>query len=400
VIRGGPGDAPTRVLRVIARLNVGGPAYHVSILSGMLDARGYQTLLVAGRVGRGEASFDDLARRYGARLELLESLRPEIHPIRDLRALLALIGLIRRFRPDIVHTHTAKAGMLGRLAAVIGAGRRRPIVVHTYHGHVLEGYFGAAKTGLYRFLERALARVSDRLIGVSQATVDDLVRLRVAPPAKFEVVPLGLDLERFLAVDEAAGRSARQRLELREDDLVLLYVGRLVPIKRVDRLLRVFAAAARSLPGAVLLVAGDGELRASLERAAGELGIAPQVRFLGFRDDLDVLLAASDIGVLTSDNEGTPVFLIEAAAAARPAIATDVGGVRDVVRGDGGIVVAADDEAAFAAAIAELASGPEERLRMGSAAREHVAPRYARSRLLDDVDSLYRTLLGERGAAR
>ena len=200
-----------RILRVIARLNIGGPAFHVSLLSGLLDPDRYETLLVAGRPGPGEGSFESLAARYGARLALLPSLGPQIDPRADLRSLRALAGLVRRFRPDIVHTHTAKAGALGRTAALTAAPRgARPLIVHTYHGHVLEGYFGPAVTAGYRAVERGLGRYSDRLVGVSQATVDDLVRLGIAPRERFEVIPLGLDLERFLAIDPRA-RSPEER---------------------------------------------------------------------------------------------------------------------------------------------------------------------------------------------
>src|SRR3954470_4342253 len=164
------GQQRIKVMRVIARLNMGGPAHHVGFLSGLLEPARYETVLFHGEVGAGEAALSSSADRYGVRREVVRGLRPELRPLDDLRALVALVRAVRRFRPDIVHTHTAKAGMLGRLAAVLG-GRPRPIIVHTYHGHVLEGYFGRFLNAFYRFLERALGRVSDALIGVSQATV-------------------------------------------------------------------------------------------------------------------------------------------------------------------------------------------------------------------------------------
>src|SRR4051812_40759386 len=169
-------DRRIRVLRVIARLNMGGPAHHVGFLSGLLDPQRYETLLLHGEIGAGEASLSTTADRYGVRRETVPGLRPELRPLDDLRALFSLIRWVRSYKPDIVHTHTAKAGMLGRLAAVL-AGRPRPLIVHTYHGHVLEGYFGPVRNFVYRSLERLLGRFSDVLIGVSSATVDDLVRL-------------------------------------------------------------------------------------------------------------------------------------------------------------------------------------------------------------------------------
>lgn len=374
---------------MIARLNIGGPAYHVSLLSGRLDPDRYETLLVAGRPGPGEGSFEALATRYGARLEMLPSLGPELEPGADLRALRALGGIVRRFRPQIVHTHTAKAGALGRGAALIAARGRRPAIVHTYHGHVLEGYFGPIETAGYRTVERGLARFSDRLVGVSQATVDDLVRLRIAPRERLEVVPLGLDLDRFLGLDP--------RREGPDGDAVALYAGRLVPIKRVDLLIRALARARGTGAPVRLVILGDGELRSELEGLACSLGVDQHVTFLGYRHDVAAYLAASDIAVLSSANEGTPVALIEAAAAARPLVGTRVGGVADVVAPGTGRLVEAGDEEALAAALAELAVNPTLRLALGVRAREHVRRRYAADRLMDDMDRLYRELLDARG---
>jgi glycosyltransferase involved in cell wall biosynthesis len=370
---------------VIARMNIGGPAYHVALLSGRLDQERYETLLVAGRPGPGEGSFEDLARRYGARLTLLPSLTPEIDPRADLRALRELRKIVRSFRPHIVHTHTAKAGALGRAAALVAATRPRPLIMHTYHGHVLEGYFGPALTATYRAVERGLARFSDCLIGVSQATVDDLVRLRVAPPERFAVVPLGLELDRLLAL---AGRP-----DPGDGEAVALYAGRLVPIKNVDLLLRALARARHGGARLRLVVLGDGELRPPLEQLARELGIAGSVEFLGYRDDVAPYLAAADMAVLSSANEGTPVALIEAAAAGRPLVGTRVGGVADVVSPGTGRLVASGDVKGLAAALSELAGDPALRLELGAKAREHVRSAYASERLLADVDRLYGELL-------
>ena len=222
-----------RVLRVIARLNMGGPAHHVGLLSTMLDPERYETLLLHGEVGSGEGSLDASVRARGAAMAAVPGLRPELSPHDDARALGSLVRSIRRLRPDIVHTHTAKAGMLGRLAAVL-AGAPRPMIVHTYHGHVLEGYFGPARNAAYRGLERQLGAISDRLIGVSTATVDDLVRLGVAPRSKFRVIPIGLDLDPFLATTAEAGAAFRRQVGAGPDEILVTFVGRLVAIKRVD----------------------------------------------------------------------------------------------------------------------------------------------------------------------
>jgi glycosyltransferase involved in cell wall biosynthesis len=369
---------------VIARMNIGGPAYQVALLGGRLDQDRYETVLVAGRPGPGEGSFEDLARRYGADLTLMPSLSPEIKPRADARALRELRKIVRSFRPHIVDTHTAKAGALGRVAALLPGGRR-PLIVHTYHGHVLEGYFGPVATAAYRSVERRLAPFTDCLVGVSQATVDDLVRLRVAPRERFTVVPLGIELDRFLSLQPRPAQPA--------GEVVALYAGRLVPIKRVDLLLRALARARRSGAPIRLVVLGDGELRAGLERLAGELGIAAAVDFLGYREDVVPHLADADIAVLTSANEGTPVALIEAGAAGRPLVATRVGGVSDVVAPGTGRLAASGDEEGIAAALVELAADRALRLEMGARARARISHRYGADRLLADVDRLYQGLL-------
>ena len=381
-------------------MNVGGPAHHVSILGGRLDPRGYETLLVTGRVGGGEASAQDLAQERGARLLTLPTLSPEIRPLDDLRTLVSLIRLIRRFRPQVVHTHTAKAGFLGRIAARVAV-RPRPLIVHTYHGHVLEGYYSRPVTTLYRLLERLCATFSDALIGVSQSTVDDLVRLGVAPRERFRVVPLGLELEPFLALDEAPPADAPLRREAGAGagDVIVAVTGRLAPIKRVDVALEAVARARAKGAPLRLVVVGDGTLRPGLERRAQELGLGDAAYFAGFRDDMPAVVAAEDVALLSSANEGTPVALIEAAAGGRPAVATDVGGVRLVVSDRGGRVVAPGDAQALGDALAELSTNRELRISLGRAARAHVTERFGAERLVEDIDRLYRSLLAGAGTA-
>jgi glycosyltransferase involved in cell wall biosynthesis len=381
------------VLQVIARLNLGGPAHQVSLLSGRrLDPSRYETLLIHGHLAAGEESMADLAAKEGARMRYLPSLRQEVFPPRDLRALGSLIRVIRQFRPQIVHTHTAKAGFLGRQAALL-AGPPRPRLVHTYHGHVLEGYFGALKSTAYRGLERRMARLTDSLVAVSQATVDDLVRLGIAPRDRFRVIPMGIDLSPFVRLDGDADQGLRRELGISADEVLFTYVGRVVPIKRLDLLLRGFARARTNEARVRLVVVGDGETRPQLERLTRELGIAETVSFLGYRRDLVPIAAAGDVAILSSDNEGTPVSLIEAGAAATPAVATAVGGVAEVVTPDSGLLVPAGDEAALAASILRLAEDSELRHRMGQRAREYVLNRFSAERLISDMDALYQELL-------
>lgn len=386
-------DERIRVLRVIARMNVGGPAYHVSVLSGRLDPARYRTVLVTGRVTEHEASFDELAAREGVTARVVPSLGPQISPARDLRALVALVRTVREFRPQIVHTHTAKAGMLARVAAL--AIRPRPVIVHTYHGHVLEKYFGPSKSCVFTAIERLLARVSDCLIGVSEATVADLVRLGVAGPDKFRVIRLGLDLEPFLAIRSVHG-AFRAELGLEPTDVLVTFIGRLVAIKRVDLLLDAVAVARKRDPRIRVAIVGDGERRDELRLRAAQLGLEGAVHFIGYRKDLAAILADTDIVMLTSDNEGTPVSIIEAAAAGRPAVATAVGGVSEVVSEQTGCLAPAGDVGRLAQLVGELAANPDQRTRLGQAAREHVRSRFSAARLVDDVDGLYRELLRSR----
>lgn len=379
------------MLRVIARLNLGGPAHQVSLLSGRrFYPERYETLLVHGSLAAGEESMAALAEREGAHTEFVPDLVQPVRP-RDLRATWKLRSIVRRFRPHIVHTHTAKAGFTGRLAAL--STRPRPIIVHTYHGHVLEGYFGPAVNRAYRSLERTLARFSNCLIGVSQATVDDLVRLGIAPREQFRVIPLGLNLAGFGELDDGAGPRVRQELGVGPEEVLLSYVGRLVPIKRIDVMLRGVAQARRSGCPVRLAIVGDGRIRGDLEQLRGELGIGDAVTFVGYREDWSALAAAADIAVLSSANEGTPVSLIEAAAAGKPAIASAVGGVPEVVTAETGILFPSGDAGAFADAVVGLADDPQRRRQMGGTARRRALDHFSASRLINDIDALYTELL-------
>ncbi len=388
------GNSSVRVLRVIARMNLGGPAHHVALLSGRLDRARYETLLVTGNVGAGEeehAGLDD-----GVTVRHISQLRPEIRPLQDLLALIALVRIVRTFRPTIVHTHTAKAGMLGRVAALC-APRPRPLIVHTYHGHVLRGYFGPLKTRVFTLIEKALGKISDCLIGVSEATVEELVELGVAPRSKFAVVPLGLELSPFLALGLEPDPGFREEVGAGPGEVLFTYTGRLAAIKRPDTMLRAVALARGEGAPVRVAVVGDGVLRPQLEELAEELGCSDSVSFLGYRRDLARIAAGSDAALLTSDNEGTPVALIEAAAAGRPAVSTAVGGVSDIVVEGAGYLAPPGDEREIAAQMARLAADPELRRRMGSRAREHARTRFSAARLLRDVDALYSRLLARDG---
>jgi glycosyltransferase involved in cell wall biosynthesis len=241
-----------------------------------------------------------------------------------------------------------------------------------------------------------MARRSDRLIGVSSATVDDLVRLRVAARSKFEVVPLGIELDDFLALAAEPGGAFREELGIAPGEILATFVGRLVPIKRVDVMLRAVARARELGAPLKLAVVGDGDLRGELEALAAELGCAEHVRFVGYRSDLTSIVEGTDIGLLTSDNEGTPVALIEAGAGARPLVATRAGGVPDVVVPGAGLLAEREDHEGVAQALARLAADAGLRREMGESARAHVASRYGYETLLDRMTTLYEQLVRER----
>jgi len=390
-------SSPVKVLRVIARLNVGGPALHVAYLTAGLAERGYDTTLVAGTIARGEESMAFVADAHNVHIETLSELHREISPIRDLRAILRLARLIRRERPTILHTHTAKAGAVGRIAALLAGDARPPIVVHTFHGHVLRGYFGRTMTFGFRTLERWLARATTSLVAVSPEVRDDLVALRIAPASKFTVVRLGIDLAHRIASNDDQRRETRRQMGLRDDEFVVGWVGRMTAVKNTDRVVRALQTLVDLGVDARLLLVGDGPDRDHLERYAHELGVMKRCLFLGYQEDVARFYDAIDALVLPSVNEGTPVSVIEALAAERPAVATRVGGTPDVIRdGIDGFLVDPADNGELAARLAELAHDAPRRAAMGAAGRARVLERYAVGRLIDDIDRLYRELLATR----
>ena len=384
----------TKVLRVIARLNMGGPALHVAYLASGLREHGYDTTLVAGSLARGEDSMEFVADELGVKVERLRGLRRDISPIRDVLAVLRLAQLIRRERPTILHTHTAKAGAVGRLAALVSGDARPPIVVHTFHGHVLRGYFGPLRTLGFRLLERWLARGTDALVAVSPEVRDDLVRLGVAPREKFTVVRLGIELEERLGGASNGRDETRRVLGIGPERFTVGWIGRMTGVKRTGDVLLAFKELRERGVDAVLCMVGDGPEREQVEQRAHDLGIMRDTLFLGYQENVAPFYSAFDAMILPSGNEGTPVSAMESLAAGRPVVATRVGGVPDVVRdGEDGFLVELGDVRELAGALARLADDPELRVRMGEAGRARVLPRYAVQRLVDDVDRLYRALL-------
>jgi glycosyltransferase involved in cell wall biosynthesis len=397
------GDIPSnrRVARVITRLNIGGPAIQAIALSHELEAFGFPTLLIHGRLAAGEGDMTALLPTDQLNSRYLPTLVRPLSPLRDLITLWRLYHLFRKWRPALVHTHMAKAGSLGRLAALLYnvSGINPPArLVHTYHGHVFDRYFGSLMSRVFVAVERWLGRRTSAVIAVSPQIRDEVVStFRVAPPERTHVIRLGFDLRRFFAIDAVARSRAREALAVPADAVVVITVGRLTAIKQQSLFVQMAARLAADHQHVRFLIVGDGELRPALEQQAAAVKIADRLRFLGWRRDLELIYGAADIFVLTSRNEGTPVALIEAMASGVASVSTDVGGVRDVIADpSAGILLASGDEDALVSAVHRLIQSPALRRTIGDAGRDGVKERFDLGRLTADISDLYTRLLQQR----
>ena len=381
-----------RVLRVMTRLNVGGPARQAVFLTEALRTRGFETRLAWGASGEREGCMEppvDLPATH------LPSLTRELRPADDARSYVQLRSMMRRWGPAVVHTHLAKAGALGRAAAFRS---NVPVVVHTFHGHVLQEYFSALKNQVFLRAERALASRTDALVAVAPEVRDELLAMGIGHPSRWHVVPVGVDTRGLLEA-RPDQRVARARLGLPLDGPIVGCVGRLVPVKDHDTFFRAARRVLADRPDVTFVLAGDGESRDRLQRVATEM-LGDRVRFLGWVNDLPALYAAFDVVVLTSKLEGTPVALIEAAASGRPVVATNVGGVAQVVRdGNTGLLVPPRDDVAVAANVLMLLEDPEGARRMGDEGARWVHDRFSDARLADELAELYGELLARKGAS-
>lgn len=395
-----------KIIRIIARLNIGGPARNAVLLaeglsgyphgnetasapisSGSRNDDAWETVLVCGEVGEGEGDMMWLARENGIEPVIVPELGRELSFWDDWRAFWKIYRIICRERPDIIHTHTAKAGALGRMAACLCKVKGvKCKVVHTFHGHVLYGYFGKIKSWVFLWIEKILALLTDRIVTVSGSLKKEFVEeYRIAPEKKVQVVELGFELDDLL------------KLEPREnsDYVNIGIVGRLVPVKNHKMLFRI---AKRLRENKVkFIIIGDGELRLELEKYVRELGIEDIVEFRGWIKDVSEIYRDLDILVLTSLNEGTPVSIIEAMAAARPVVATDVGGVRDIVEnGKSGYLVEPDNEEVFIEKLLDLIDDSSKRRMFGEYGRGLVKDRFSKDRLIKDMEGLYNKLLNNK----
>lgn len=381
-----------RVATVITRLNIGGASPPVISLVVGLRERGHESILAVGSPEPSEGTVEAEAAKAGARIVKIPELRRNPHLVRDTRALRKLIALFREFRPDVVATHMSKAGALGRVAARLTG---VPVVVHTYHGKGFDVFRPGWRRSSALWTERVLARLATGNIVVSAKQQEEFLRLRVAPRHRLRVIRYGLDLDPFLAASRTVG-PLRRELGFGDDIVLVGVVARVVAIKGHDVFLRAAARMREACANVRFLVVGDGPFRPSCETLTQDLGLNGSVRFLGWRRDIPDVLSALDLVVLPTvmDFEGTPVALIEALAAGRAVVATDVGGVAEVVRpGHTGLLVPPNDAAALADAMQRLLADPALRAAFGREGQLLVCDRHPRNRMVSETEKYYLELL-------
>jgi len=378
--------SPIRVMRIIARMNVGGPAVQVAGLMRGLNELEFNHRLYTGFCAANEADFlETVASNFS--VSRIEGLGRGVSLARDLEALFLLVKEIREFKPHIIHTHTAKAGFLGRIASVISL--RRSIRVHTFHGHLLNGYFGSFKRLLIIIAERNLARITNMSLAVGDKVRKDLLQAGIGTAKKFELMPPGLALNAL-----PLKSNSRLSFQITSDRLQCALIGRVTQIKRPDRFLDVVCEIKKRGLNLDFIMVGDGELLDSCrERISVE---TLPVTVLGWQSDIERVLAAVDIVILTSDNEGTPLSLIQAGMAGLPVVATNVGSVSEIVLdGITGIITSLDVQE-IADSLEKLADNKSYRDQLGAAAREFTLAHFGVQRLVHDHEELYRTLISNR----
>lgn len=398
---------PVQVVRIMHRLSISGPTHHAAYLTRFLAPR-FQTILVTGMPSPGELEGSHIMNEFGIQPHYIQSMKRSINPFQDFAALLEIYRLLRKVKPQIVHTHAAKSGTLGRLAAIMAG---VPVILHTFHGHTFHSYFHPLVTGVFLRIERFLAKRCARIIAISDIQKKELTeRFHICPPEKMEVIPLGFDLRKF-AEDTAEKRlQFRRQWQIGEGETAIGIIGRLAKIKNMQMFLRVIAAlkaaGATNMRGVIV---GDGDQMGPLQEEAKNLGLSfclpeepgtgTDLIFTSWQQDMDLVMHGLDIVTLTSLNEGTPVTIIEALAAGKPVVSTNVGGIADIVEhGRNGYLTAVDDVPAFTEAVQRIMRKEPETLQFADCA-ESIRNRYAFTRLVSDISGLYDRLLKEKGLA-
>lgn len=390
-----------KVLRIINRFNLGGPTYNVAYLTKYLPDE-YETLLVGGEKEESEESSDFITHSLGLTPVIIPEMKREIDPVNDWKAYRKIKKIILEFKPDIVHTHASKAGTLGRLAA---RSCKVPVIVHTFHGHVFHSYFGKLTTAFYKRIERYLASISTCIIAISDKQKEELsIDHKICRPEKIRVVPLGFDLSKFRENRPEKRLQFREYYQVQEDELVISIIGRLVPVKNHELFLRAFELVTKNTKNKIkAFIVGDGESKQEIIDLCLELGLThstpeslnpnAQVHFTSWIKDIDRALAGSDIVALTSFNEGTPVSLIEAQAAEKPIVTTNVGGIENIVIPETTALLCADLlPESFAQQLLRLTEQEELRKQLTNKSWEYVRDKFHYTRLVRDIDQLYKEL--------
>jgi glycosyltransferase involved in cell wall biosynthesis len=386
-------DGRWSVLHIITRFDRGGSARNTFLTAIGHDRKRFRVGLVHGRPGPLTSEESALTKvdlkllsQAGVRVFEVPTLVREVRPILDARAMLALWCLFRRERPALVHTHTSKAGVVGRLAALLA---RVPVVIHTPHGHIFYGYYGTVASAIIRLLERLLAKITDRIVTLTDRGAQEHVRYGIAGAEKFATIHSGIDLAHFrsVQVDPAV---KRKELGLPPEGLIVGTVGRLVPIKGLEWLLKAASRVLAEFPQACFVIIGDGPMLGELMQLTSKLGIGLRMVFVGAREDVPECLAALDLFVLPSLNEGMGRVLLEAMAVGCPVVATRVGGIPDIVAdGTTGLLVPPRDDRALAEAILTLLRDRSRRAAYGEAARRHVDGRFDVETMVRNIERLY-----------
>lgn len=379
----GDGPQKVRVLRIIARMNVGGPAVQISGLMRDFDPEIFEQKLLTGYCAADEADYlEKLA--VDVKAIRIDGLGRSIKPRADITSLFKIIKEIRRFKPDVIHTHTAKAGVVGRIASILSG--QKSIRVHTFHGHLLHGYFGPGKTKLVILVEKFLALFTEQLLAVGKQVQDDLIAAGIGNSKKFAVMPPGLQLAHV-----PNKHDARKELGLDQNEIYCAFIGRITQIKRPDRFLDVAAKTRADNVKVHFIVAGAGELLQECQNRVAAENLP--ITFLGWREDIEVVLAAADFVILTSDNEGTPLSLIQAGMVGIPVVATNVGSTNEiVVDGKTGFLTDLSVDQ-LANAVTKVATDNDLQAQMGAAGKEYTMARYGVDRLVKDHQDLYLRLL-------
>jgi glycosyltransferase involved in cell wall biosynthesis len=394
-----------KVLRIINRLNLGGPTHNVAYLTKYLDEK-YETLLLSGTIDNTEESSEFLIKNLDITPRYIDAMQRELHPLKDYRAYKQIKKIIREYQPDIVHTHAAKAGAVGRLAA---AHCKVPVILHTFHGHVFHSYFNPIKTKIFLAIERYLAKKSTCIIAISEIQKKELCEnYKIAACEKFTVIPLGFDLEKFNTGKEQKRVSFRKKWHIADDEIAIGIVGRMVPVKNHDMFLTAFAQLLKSTNKKVkAILIGDGECRTEIESKIQELHLtfsteknvqqeAPIV-FCSWIKDVENAYPGLDIIALTSLNEGTPVSLIEAQAAGIPIVTTDVGGIKDIVlENETAYIVDSNDVTGFAEKLLLLTENDPLRTDIATKGFSHVNQKFSSTRLAADMSNLYDKLFKQK----